>query len=149
MFRNYQNQLHKNVDASFKAAADTVRGSLVTKNYANGTFAVAASATADVYILDQEQIASGINVVYANTSDADAQYETVKEGTFGLLIKPQSGERFGTTEFVAAGFAVGDYAGIGLTTNAGKFVKSTDATKFKYVGTKVDNGKTLAVIEVL
>lgn len=150
MYRNLQNFLNKNNNAMYTASEDSVRGRLVTVDYVNGTFANAATPTEDLYVLDKEQIPSGINVVYTYLSDYDAQFENVLEGELGLVIKHVAGERFSTSEFVAGTYAEGDYLTSATGDDAGKFTKlATGTSKFKYAGTVTENGHELIKVQVV
>lgn len=145
MLRQLQSVSGKNVDASYKASAKLVRGSVVQKNYANKTFSAATSLDG-VYFLDKEQIPKGINVVFNNLSDYHSDFEEVAVGEFGILVAPIKGEIYGVSEYVSTGLADGDY----LEVDAGKLKKlATGTSIFKYAGTVVDNGHTLAKVEIV
>src|SRR5690606_8700553 len=151
MYRNLQNFFNKNANAMFFASEDSVRGRLVTADYESGTFSNAATPTDDLYVLDKEQIPSGVNVVFNYVSDYDAQFEDVKQGEYGILIKHVAGERFSTDQFVAGVYAEGDYLTCASGADAGKFTKAAadTKTKFKYAGTVTENGHELIKVQVV
>lgn len=150
MLRRLQVVSNKNADASFKASVASVRGRLVQKDYANGVVIVPTSQEG-LYWADKAQIPTGLMTLEGELSDYDARYETINVGEFVVLETPLSGEKYGTTEFVATGLSVGDYLEVETDAgaNQGKLVKTVAATGLKYAGIIVDNGNTLAVVEVL
>jgi len=151
MYRNLQNFFNKNANAMFFASEDSVRGRLVVADYETGTFSNAATPTDDVYVLDKEQIPSGVNVVFNYMSDYDPQFENVKQGEYGILIKHAAGERFSTDQFVTDTYSEGDYLTCASGADAGKFTKAASGTttKFKFVGTVVENGHELIKVQVV
>lgn len=150
MLRNLQGFSNKNIDATLKSAVATVRGRVVQKDYTNGNVILPTSQEG-LFFINKAQIPTGLMSLEGELSDYDTRYETIAIGDAVVLEKPLSGEVYGTTEFVAASFVVGSYAAVSDVVDAtqGKFIYSATATGFRYKGTIVDNGITLAVIEVL
>lgn len=140
----------KNVDASFKSSVATVRGRLVQKNHADKTFALATSQEG-LYFLDKEQIPSGINVILNYMSDYHDNFEQVAVDEFALLVAPIKGERYAVSEFVETGLAEGDYLEVEITAGAdqGKLKKAAGQTQFVYGGIHNDNGRELAIVEIV
>lgn len=148
MLRNVINSKH--TTELFKVATDTKRGSVVVKNLTTGLADKADRVGTEVYLLDFDFQPTGYQSDM-EISDYTAQADTVKEGTYGILIKYVNGEKFATDQVITTGLTAGDYAIAGTTTNVGKLVKavSTNVSVFKYQGTYADGDKTLYMFEVV
>ena len=150
MLRRLQSVSGKNIDTQLKAAVTMVRGRLVQKDIVNGTVILPTSQEG-LFLVDKDVQPTGLMAYEGEISDYDTRLETIAQNDFVQTEKPISGERFATTEFVATGFSVGDYAEVSTVVDAtqGKMIKKATAGAFKYDGTVVENGHTLAIFEVV
>lgn len=150
MLRRLQVVSNKNADAGFKASVASVRGRLVQKDYTNGVVIVPTSQVG-LYLVDKGQFPTGLMSLEGELSDYDTRYETINAGEYVVLETPLSGEKYGTNEYVSTGLVVGDYLEVETDAgaNQGKLIKAAAATGLKFAGTTVDNGKTLAIVEVV
>jgi hypothetical protein len=149
MLRELQTVIGKNVAANYKAATAMVTGMGVVKDTANGKFAFASTPTAtNVFFLNKERVPTGINTAKTDMSDYDTNFTALVENEFGKLVTPVVGEVYGTDQYVSAGLSVDNALMVGTD---GKWKKATAqmTSRFQYKGTVVDNGRTLAKIEVL
>lgn len=149
MLRELQTQVGKNVDAMYKADVAMKVGMAVVKDFANKTADMPAAATKDgFFFVTKERVPTGINCAKTDMSDYDANFIDIAAGEPVKLISPAIGERYATDQFTATGLAVGNAVMVGID---GKFAKATATsvpTRFIYTGTVVENGHTLAIIEV-
>lgn len=150
MLRRLQVVSNKNADAMSKAAVKMVRGRFVQKDHVNKT-AILPTSQESLYWIDKTAIPTGLMSLEGDLSDYDTRFETIEAGDFVVLEKAISGERYATTEFVATGLVVGDYliVEVAAGNDQGKVKKNATATNLKYGGAFTDNGKTLAIVEVL
>ncbi|GAB6989361.1 hypothetical protein [Paenibacillus pini] len=150
MLRHLQGISNKNVDAMLSASSTLVRGQLVQKDYTNGGV-IKPLSQEGLYFVDKAQIPTGLMSLEGDLSDYDVRFENIAKGTLVTLEKPISGERYATSEFVATGLVAGDYLIASTTVDAdqGKLKKNASATPFIYRGTKIENGHTLAIVEIL
>lgn len=149
MLRHLQTHPHKAADASFQTATPTVRGRLVQKDFSTKTV-VTPTSQDGLYWVAKDNYPIGLMSVEGELSDYDARLENIDAGEFVVLETPMSGERYGTTEYIETGLVENDFLEAETTgVNAGKLKKSASNTKFRFAGTKDDNGNTLAIIEVL
>lgn len=122
------------------------RGSLVTKDFANNTFAPAVDGDGvDCYVLDADIQPMG-HLADVEISAYDEEMDTVKEGERAILVTYAKGGQFATTEFEDLGLT-NSYA----VSKGGKFTQAAtgDVSKFKYIGEYADGDKTLALFEVV
>lgn len=152
MIRRLQTILHKNVDATFTASVAMVRGMLVQKDLATKTV-VLPTSNEGLYFVTKESVPTGIMTAEGELSDYDPRYEAISAGEKVKLEKPISGEKYAVDQFVDSevdALEEGDYLTVVTSgANQGKIVKSETATNFAYGGTYNDNGKTLAIVQVL
>lgn len=150
MLRHLQGISNKNVDAMIKSATPTTRGRMVQKDLATGT-AVLPLSQEGLYFINKTAIPTGLMSLEGELSDYDTRFEAIAANDFVVLEKPLSGERYATSEFVSTGLTVGDYLIVSVTVDAnqGKLIKNATATPFKYGGTKIENGHTLAIVEIV
>lgn len=150
MLRRLQTLTAKNIDTQLKAAVAMVRGRLVQKDIVNNT-AILPTSQEGLYFVDKDVQPTGLMAYEGEISDYDTRLETIAQNDFVQLERPFAGERFATTEFVSTGFSVGDYAEVSTVADAtqGKLIKKATAGAFKYDGTVVENGHTLAIFEVV
>lgn len=135
----------KFIDASKKAsvALKTGMGVVIT----NGKAALPSAATAaDIFVVQKQRIATGVNAARTEFSDYEDEFNTVKADENVLLVKYHAGESFLTDQY-AASLTAGVRVDVGTD---GKWAKagSTSASVYVFVGTVNDNGHTLAKIEV-
>ncbi|MDY8021255.1 hypothetical protein [Paenibacillus polymyxa] len=149
MLRHLQTHINKVADATFQAATPTVRGRLVQKDF-NTKTVIAPTSQVGLYFVNKDNYPTGLMSLEGEISDYDTRLENIKAGERVVLEKPMSGEVYGITEYLPTGLVVGDYLAAETTgVDAGKLKKSTDPTGFRFAGTVVDNGYTLASVEVL
>ncbi|PZT57488.1 hypothetical protein [Paenibacillus silvae] len=149
MLRRLEVHVHKAADATFQAATPTVRGRLAQKDFSTKT-AVTPTSQQGLYWVNKDNYPTGLLGLEGELSDYDTRLESVKAGEFVVLEKPLPGEVYGTDQIVLSGLAEGDFLAVETSGgNAGKLIKSTDPTQFKFRGTKVDNGNTLGRVEIL
>lgn len=135
----------KFIDATKKAAValKTGMGVVIT----SGKAALASAATGvDVFLVQKNRIATGVNAVRTEFSDYEEEFNTVKADEAVLLVKYHAGESFLTDQY-ATGLNAGERVVAGAD---GKWAKAdTNVTSiYVFVGTVNDNGHTLAKIEV-
>lgn len=149
MLRRLQVHVHKAADATFKSATPTVRGRLAQKDFATGT-AIVPTSQDQLFFVNKDDYPIGLMAYEGEISSYDARLDGVKAGEHVVLEKPLPGEIYGTTEFIEAGLAEGDYLEVETAGNdAGKLKKAAAATSFLYRGTKNDNGHKLARVEIV
>lgn len=145
MLREYQTILHKNIDSQYKASVDMSTGMGVIKDYSDKEVGFPSAETADgIFLVTKERIARGIKAGM-ELSDYDEEYTSVKKDEFVKLVAYQTGEAFGTDQYIATGLAVGDAVAVGTD---GKWKKATVPSKYIFTGEVLDGSKTLARIEV-
>lgn len=151
MLRRLQTILHKNVEATYVAGSDMIRGMLVQKDI-NTKTAILPTSNTGLYFVTKESIPTGIMTAEGELSDYDIRYENILAGEKVKLEKPISGERYATDQFVdneSDPLGEGDYLTVATSgTDKGKLVKSESATNFIFGGTYNDNGKILAIVQV-
>jgi len=145
MLRRLQNVSGKNIDVQMKADVAMVRGMLVQKNLATGK-AILPVDQKNLFFVDRDVQPEGLMSYEGEINDYDERLEKIVAGHLVQLEKPLSGERFATDQFVAADLVIGGYVAADAQ---GKAIASVDATGLIYGGVYNDNGKTLAIIEVV
>lgn len=146
MLRELQIQELKPIPAQYKAAAAMVTGMGVVIDEANGEVEFPGSATAaNIFVVDKEREAKGINNAIANLSDYFTDFVNIASGEFVKLHCYDIGESFATDQY-AADLASATYAYVGTD---GKWAKSTNATKYLVCGEYNDAGHTLYKIRVI
>ena len=149
MLRNLQEVSGKNVDATYTARVTMKRGMFVQKD-TDGTAKLPTSAT-NLYFVSKGNFPIGTMCAEGELSDYDSRYETIASGDPIILEKPISGEVYGTDQYIATSLVNGCYVTVSTVADAtqGKVIYSADPTSYVYRGTVVDNGHTLAKIEVV
>lgn len=145
MFRNLENYVQKNYDATKTAKVDMVVGMGVVKVGNEVNFPEAETAQ-DIFIVYKELVPTGLDSLRGEISEYELQ--NIKAGEYVKLNKPASGEQFWTDQYVD-GVAVGDYVVVGTD---GKFVKAaTGTSNLKVFSTTIkDAGKHTGIaIEVV
>ena len=146
MLRNKINNLHKGVDAMYKASVDLQRGMGVVKSSNYLARFISAAGYKGIYIVDKEPIDSGIWAAMEIRPDYSTTYETVSAGECCVLVPYVKGEQFATDQ-VSGTLEAGDYVQWGTD---GLAVATEDETPFICRGTELDSGKTtLHIIEVV
>ena len=147
MLREFQVTMNKPANAQYKAGEAGIKtGMAAVKNEANGTFVRPTAATSkNLYFVDKERIAKGINAAYKDLSDYHEDFVTVEDGEFAKLIAYYVGEVIGTDQADTSTLAVGDYL---EADEKGQMVKSASETKYIYIGEYNDNGHKLARIKI-
>lgn len=134
--------------ATHKAEAAVYTGMGVVVNVATKTFAVPSKETAtDIYLIDKERIPTGINASKTDYSDYFEEFVTVKENELAKLVKYVRGESF-LTDQIASDIkedVVGKRVAVGVD---GKWKVASVESAYELAGIVVDNGHTLAKIQV-
>lgn len=144
MLRRLQT-MNKNIDAQMKADVAMKRGMFVQKDLATGK-AILPVDQKNLFFVDRDVQPTGLMAYEGEISDYDERLENIAVGDFVQLEKPMHGERFATDQFVETGLVVGGYV---AADTQGKAIASADETGFVYGGVYNDNGKTLAIVEVV
>lgn len=132
-------------------ANDLKRGTIVTKTLSTATADKASDKGVEVYVLDFDYQPTGA-LANVDVSAYDVVADTVKAGTYGILVKYNVGHQFATDQVdVTAPIVAGDYLIAGTGATAGKFIKAvaTKVTPFRYADIYLDGSKTLYQIEVV
>ena len=148
MLRELQVQELKPIRARYKAAVDMVVGMGVVVDTAAGTVKLPTAATAyNIFVVDKEREAKGVNNVKKDFSDRFTDFIHIKAGEFVKLHNYDLGDEFATdqTESIAT-LAAADYATVGTD---GRWAVSQDPTKFHVVGTYSDAGNPMVAIEIV
>ena len=150
MLRELQTNLNKATNAMFKAEVAMVTGMGVVKDYTDKTVGFPSAETADnIFFVNKERIPTGINAGRGDMSDYDTNFTSIAEDEPVKLITPEVGERYAVDQYVATGLAVGNVMSVGTDGKWEKATASTVLSPYIYDGTYTDNGRTLAIIEVI
>lgn len=146
MLRELQTNTGKVYDTMNTASVDMVVGMGVVKDYTKNEVGFPADATdKGVFFVTKEKRAEGIYAGLGEFSDYEDMFMNIKMGDGVKLVPPVKSERYATDQFTT-GAVAGDYLAVGTD---GKFVKSDDATRFVYRGTKKIDRHELHVVEVI
>lgn len=146
MLRELQTNTGKVYDTMNTASVDMVVGMGVVKDYTKNEVGFPADATdKGVFFVTKEKRAEGIYAGLGEFSDYEDMFMNIKMGDGVKLVPPVKSERYATDQFTI-GAVAGDYLAVGTD---GKFVKSDDATRFVYRGTKKIDRHELHVVEVI
>lgn len=144
MLRNRIVNGQKASDATYVAHADLVRGMGVVKATGGETAFVGATTDEKVFLVDRDNLPSGIECVY--TDRPDTAFDNIKKGE-KLILRPYViGESFYTNQYAEGAVADGTAVGVGAD---GKWVAYADGTKYVSRGTEVVAGLTMLVVEVV
>lgn len=109
----------------------------VISNAATKEVALANGATDNIYVMDKERVATGINASYQNLPDSFEEFNVIADGESPILRKLIAGEVFGVDEEAIANVTTFVNAAY-LTTADGKWTPSAnagaDATKYAQTG---------------
>ena len=146
MLRELQTNTGKVYDTMNTASVDMVVGMGVVKDYTKNEVGFPADSTdKGVFFVTKEKRAEGIYAGLGEFSDYEDMFMNIKMGDGVKLVPPVKSERYATDQFTT-GAVAGDYLAVGTD---GKFVKSDDATRFVYRGTKKIDRHELHVVEVI
>jgi len=150
MLRRLQNFNGKNIDATKKAKVAMVRGLLVQKDVTTGE-AVLPVSQEGLFFVDRDAQPTGLGAMAGDVSEYDDSLDKIAAGVPVQLEGFVKGEIYAVDQFVATGFAVGNYAEVSNVVDAtqGKIIKKATAGAFRYLGTMTEGTHTLAMVEVL
>ena len=148
MLRELQVQELKPIRARYKAAVDMVVGMGVVVDTAAGTVKLPTAATAyNVFVVDKEREAKGMNNIRKDFSDRFTDFIHIKAGEFVKLHNYDLGDEFATDQTASIPtLAAATYAKVGTD---GTWSASTEPTKFHVVGTYNDAGNPMVAIEIV
>lgn len=149
MLRNLQIKPNKPVMTTYKTEVKMSTGMGVVKDYAANTVGFPDAETAtNIFIVDKERIATGINAGRGELSDYEPEFNTLEIGEFVKLQEPESGERRAVDQYVDTGLVEGVAMSVGTD---GKWKKATAGmkSKFVYAGKHTSDGHDLAIIEIV
>lgn len=143
-----QNDFGKNVNAQYKVkTAKLTRGMFVTYSHADESVIAATNTAAVSGILDRDVIVTRDVAMGYPVSMYDAEQDACNVGDYVGVVKPTSGERYATTEFVAVDgttITAADYAvGTQLDVANGKLTKkgASSTSKIYSLGLMMVAGK--------
>lgn len=148
MLRELQVHELKPIRARYKAAVDMVVGMGVVVDTAAGTVKLPTAATAyNVFVVDKEREAKGMNNIRKDFSDRFTDFIHIKAGEFVKLHNYDLGDEFATDQTASIPtLAAATYAKVGTD---GTWSASTEPTKFHVVGTYNDAGNPMVAIEIV
>jgi hypothetical protein len=147
MLRNGITNAQKAVDATYSAHTAMKRGVGVVKTIENNMKVTAyPDATTDkaIFVVDRENLATGINCVYSDRPDT--AYDDIAEGELVKTVPYVFGEEFYTDQYAEGATATDTMLGVGAD---GKWTAYEGGTKYVSRGTIVEAGITYLVIDVL
>lgn len=145
MLREFQTNGLKTTDAMYKTDAEMITGAPVVKNYADKTVSIAGNGVVDgFFLVNKERVPTGLNCAKGDMSDYDENFTKIAENESVKLIIPETGERYGTDQYVLGDLSIGD----SVMVTGGKFVKADVASKLIFGGEYSDVGHKLAIIEI-
>ncbi len=151
MLRDFQINGAKHSDAMYKAEADMVTGmAVVKKDTAEAKYVAVTSeeVAADVFFVDRERIARGVNAARETVSDYDKDFVTIYADEYVTLNKYAPGERFGTDQYDTSAITADTAIDTRVAFKNGKVIAATSASMYVFKGLYNDAGHMLAVIEV-
>ena len=147
MIRNGITNAQKAVDATYRTHTAMKRGVGVQKTISSGSKITAyPSATSDkeIFVVDRENLATGINCAYSDRPDT--AYDDITVGEFVKLVPYVNGEEFYTDQYKEGAEVVGTKLGVGTD---GKWTVLSSGTKYVSRGTIVEAGVKYLVIDVV
>jgi hypothetical protein len=147
MLRNGITNAQKAVDATYKTHTAMKRGVGVVKTIENDAKITAyPDATTDkaIFVVDRENLATGINCAYSDRPDT--AYDEIAEGEFIKAVPYVNGEEFYTDQYTEGATTVGAMLGVGTD---GRWTAYEGGTKYESKGTIVEAGITYLVIDVV
>ena len=152
MLRCLRDHDQKSADATYKANAACVTGMAVIKDFANKLAKFPTAATGDnLFFVQKERYATGINAAYTDLSDYDTIYTNVAQGEFVVLYSFDYDEVFATDAFTGSTLVDADIGKTVVANTSGLLTPATSTATSKYLfeGWYMDNGHKLAKIRVL
>jgi len=149
MLREFKSSTGKVVHADYKAKVAMKTGMVVVMDDATKEAKfVSAGTAAELYFVDKERVATGINTSRADMSDYDANFTELAIGEFPKLKKYVAGEVIGSD---AVGTTAPTAGKVVMAGTDGNLIDATSliASPYLYVKDVVDNGHTLMQIKVL
>lgn len=144
MIRNRIVNGQKATDATYVAHADLVRGMGVVKAAAGKTAFPAEATDAGIFVVDRDNLPSGIECAY--TDRPDKAFDKIAEGEKVLTRAFVVGESFYVDQYAAGAEVDGAALGVG---EDGKWVAFENGTKYVSRGTEVVAGATMLAVEVI
>ena len=152
MLRIIRDHDQKSADATYTANAACVTGMAVVKDTANKLAKFPSAATAEnLFFVQKERYASGVNAAYTNLSDYDTAFTNVASGEFVVLYSFDYDEVFATDAFTGSTLVDADIGKTLVANTSGLLTPatSTATSKYYFEGWFTDNGHKLAKIRVL
>jgi hypothetical protein len=143
MLRNRIVNGQKASDATYAAHADMKRGVGVVKAVGGKTAFVSAATDEGIFLVDRDNLPSGIDCVYPDRPDV--KFDSIKEEEKVLLRPYVMGESFYTDQYAEDAIADGTALGVGVD---GKWCAFA-GTKYVSRGTESVAGMTMLAVEVL
>lgn len=151
MLKDFYNPYGKSVDATYKADGALTTGMGVIKGADNKCAKPSADTVAEIFFVDKEHYAKGINTAHAQYSDYFSDFNDVASGEYLKLRKFTSPDVFGTSVYDDDANEI-PIAGRAVMVNADGEVEDINdgSTASKYIcdGYVTDNGHTLCKIRV-
>lgn len=144
MFRNRIVNGQKATDATYVAHADLVRGVGVVKATAGETAFPTKTTDVGVFVVDRDNLPSGIECVY--TDRPDVKFDNIKANEKVLLRAFVVGESFYVDQYAEGAEVDGTALGVGTD---GKWTALEGGTKYVSRGTETVAGATMLVVEVV
>lgn len=144
MLRNRIVNGQKASDATYTAHTDLVRGMGVVKGAGGKTAFVGEITDEGVFLVDRDNIPSGINCVYADRPDK--YFDNIAEGEKVILRPYVIGESFFTDQYKDDAKTDGTAVGVGVD---GKWCAYEGGIKFVSRGIEVVAGAEMLIVEVI
>lgn len=147
MLRELKTNGQKMADATYVAGANMYRGMGVVKGANNTADFPSAATGVNVFVVDKQPIATGINSLIGEISDYDDIYDKVAKDEPVVLKAYVKGEEIATDQ-VDTGLTADDYLVVGTD---GKWAEASagDVAYAICKGTYDDAGHTLTIIEFI
>lgn len=144
MLRNRIVNGQKASDATYVAHAELVRGMAVVKAAGGKTAFVAEATDANLFLVDRDNLPSGIECFYSDRPDAEFDKIGADEK---ILMRPYvHGESFYTDQYVSGAEVDGVMLGAGTD---GKWTVCESGTKYVSRGLETVAGKAMLAVEVI
>ena len=144
MLRNRIVNGQKASDATYVAHADLVRGMAVVKGTAGKTAFVSATTDENVFLVDRDNIPSGVECAY--TDRPDKEFDAIKSGEALILRAYVAGESFYTNQYGDG--VTADGTAVGVDKN-GKWVAHSTGKKYVSRGVVSVAGEQMLAVEVI
>lgn len=107
-----------------------------------------AETAADIYVVNKARTLTGVDAGRVEASDYLESFNTVEAGEFLVAENFDFGEEFATDQYKADDMVTGNKGKRVAVDADGKWMLATEASKYVFVDTYVDNGHILARISV-